>query len=382
MVKMDNKDITYSYLEKRILKFIDKVGSGVYQIMRFCFLIMKRIYRLFKKTYRKSLFFCKTFFHYCCLLMIPSKINTIHFSNELSSASVCIFHMYNNKIEKNTLEYLEIMSSNGVDIILLNPSNLGNQDIKILKQYVKIYVEINNIGRDFAGFKLGHDLFEKSNGKDSIKKLIFCNDSVFIEPKRFNSFIQKIINSNEDFIAPTVTDTNIHACSWFLCFSFNIFNQKFFSDFWKQYKPLNYRDWAIQKGEIALSKVCIKNNFIPFALYPTDKFVKEVDSVDEISAQLIAKKYFYYNLITLKNEYALLNSKKELFDNILLNRIYSFHWHPCNLLLFLKTDFPFIKKDLYRQRLYDVSQISYFFSLDEIKKLEINDFYQQLLSKG
>jgi hypothetical protein len=256
----------------------------------------------------------------------------------------------------------------------MNASKLSYNELEKIKPYIKGYIEIVNKGYDFAGYKFGYELLDKQTQFKGLKKLIFCNDSVFVEPKRLDHYVKEVLSSNNDYISPVQSVQNCyHVCSWFLCFSNEIIKANFFKDYWNSYKPLHHKNYAILKGEIELSQRCIKNGYFPCAKYDTEFFMKSLSEIDYDCMKFLSKNYFYEIKKNQKNilYFERIESNHQITKNTFAS-LYTRHFHEANLLLFLKTDFPFIKKDLCRRRLIDYTQISLFFNDPSIKSLDID----------
>jgi hypothetical protein len=343
--------------------------------------ITKKICGYFSLLYRLLRDYVEVGLAFVEHLIQPAKVEKIHFNQGITSDACCIFHIYASKVPKNTWDYIKVLHQNNIDIILTNTLPVEDETLAELKKYVKIYIQIRNKGQDFAGYKFGFEVFRQHAPTEHVKKLIFCNDSVFVEKERLTHFVAKILNDNSDFSAPVMSDSPIHACSWFLCFSSEVFTASFFQAFWANYIPFSARCWIIQKGEIRLSQTCIKNTYTPQIIYSSNKFIGAFTQKKPMDFYLVSKKVSPHLLKEMTYRKVNVDMDTYQFKEKLLTIIFAYHWHSCNLSLFLNTDFPFIKKDLYSQKVYNVPQISYFFSLDEIKKLNIDDFYFNLLNR-
>ena len=80
-------------------------------------------------------------------------------------------------------------------------------------------MEIENRGMDFAGYKFGHQILTQSVDTLKVQKLIFCNDSVLVEPHKVKLFCKNILASHDDYSsAESAYDYYYHVCSWFFVY--------------------------------------------------------------------------------------------------------------------------------------------------------------------
>lgn len=343
----------FAHFAKAILKFIFYKG---YILVLYCY--RRLIFAWSSLTYS---------FH-------PSKIKKILWQKDLNSETCCLFHMYCKVLPLNTLQYIKTLSENNIDVMMTNSEELDEVSLAELKKHVKIYINITNTGFDFAGFKIAFELFNKSYNPQIVKKLILCNDSVLVEPSRFDQFLKRLLLLKDDYIGVGWGERPFfHACSWFFCVSNQVFQGKFFKKFWEQYKPYHSHEWAVQKGELELSQLLLQHQYCPKLMYD---YSEVINSIKEFDPQDI----FLFHKDAVRRLSQKIHSV-DIYKKILY-KIYSLHWRNGALHLFTKTDFPFIKKDIFYRRVYDEEQLRCFFLQKSIQNLDLKNFHEDLIKKG
>jgi hypothetical protein len=126
-------------------------------------------------------------------------------------------------------------------------------------------IERKNLGRDFGAYKDGVNYVLEHH--PDAGRIVLMNDSVFF----FQRTIDKLINdltAPHDFIGLTETHQyHYHVQSFMLSFGRDALRSKAFNRFWKRYRPISTRRFAIHRGELRLTRVMTKAGFRPHILY-------------------------------------------------------------------------------------------------------------------
>lgn len=127
-------------------------------------------------------------------------------------------------------------------------------------------IERKNIGRDFGGYKDGVN-YVLSQFPDA-ERIVLLNDSLFFFRKSLDKLIADLTGP-QDFIGTTeVQEIHYHVQSFMLSFGPAVIQHPIFKKFWKKYRPISTRYWAIHKGEVRLTRQITKAGFRPHILFP------------------------------------------------------------------------------------------------------------------
>jgi hypothetical protein len=301
-------------------------------------------------------------------------------SNGLNSKKYIIYSIFcSTKIPNNILVFINFFINKNYTIYLINNSKL--QDISNLKNLKIIYVERDNLGRDFGGYQCGYKLISETLAESKkLEEVVFINQSVLILNDRLEKFYKKL-KSNSDSDVLFLSDSferKWHGASWF----FKLNNEAFFSNsiknFFYNYKPLNSRPYAIEKGEIAFSQLVLNEGFSIQVLF-NQNIIKEkmlLESSDFLDYRSL------YNLLPI----GFIHNKLRLVNPSLLSEFFLFaadknSTHNFSLLLLKYFDsFPFLKKDIINRGVFKHNQIDenlYSYSMD----LEDKQYFQDELFK-
>lgn len=156
-----------------------------------------------------------------------------------------------------------LVSSNYSVIAVMNQSkHMDTWLTSFASKPIEILVR-PNIGRDFGAYRTG---FKHAEGKGLLTgadRLLFANDSVLYGPKSID-FVTSMLKVDKHWLGMFVNyQFHTHSQSFFQVFSKEIFSQKNFSKFWKNYYPSELRHIVINNGEVALSSLCIGLGFSP-----------------------------------------------------------------------------------------------------------------------
>lgn len=113
----------------------------------------------------------------------------------------------------------------------------------------------DNTGFDFGGFQdATHFLRERFE----VERLIYLNDSVYLFREGSAEMMRRLSTSTADICAAFENwELSYHVQSFCFSMSRRILDMPATIRFWRDYLPVNSRRWAIQKGEIELSKAMV-----------------------------------------------------------------------------------------------------------------------------
>jgi hypothetical protein len=152
---------------------------------------------------------------------------------------------------------LNALNANGINVIVVANHNLSPEQVSLLKAKCYMVIERDNTGLDIGGYR-DATLYLNNILKVAPKRVIYMNDSVYYFANGLDSIFERLSSSQSDICG---TFENFEHCYHIQSFCFSVsgdlFNNDSFLEFWENYLPVNSRLWAIQQGEIALSKMMV-----------------------------------------------------------------------------------------------------------------------------
>lgn len=150
---------------------------------------------------------------------------------------------------------LKALNANGINVIVVANHKLSQEQIFLLREKSYLIIERDNTGLDIGGYR---DATLYLNSIVRPKRVIYMNDSVYYFASGLNSIFKRLSSTEADICG---TFENYEHCYHIQSFCFSVsghlFSKESFQKFWESYLPVNSRLWAIQQGEIALSKMMV-----------------------------------------------------------------------------------------------------------------------------
>ncbi|HWL03726.1 MAG TPA: rhamnan synthesis F family protein [Xanthobacteraceae bacterium] len=164
-----------------------------------------------------------------------------------------------------TQDALEAIARSGLNLIIVYNGKLSDSQRQTLLPHAHVIMERVNLGRDFGGYKDGISYLLKHF--PDMDRLALMNDSVFF----FKPGLDKLfadLSGPHDFIGLTeVIEHHYHVQSFMLSFGRAVIEHPNFQRYWRRYRPISTRRWAIHKGEVGLTRLVTKSGFKPHILY-------------------------------------------------------------------------------------------------------------------
>jgi hypothetical protein len=114
--------------------------------------------------------------------------------------------------------------------------------------------------RDNTGFDIGgyQDATNFIRDTYSIGRLLYINDSVYFFRNGLTEMLERMADSKADICTVFENwEINYHVQSFCFSLSRKVFDTQNFTNFWRKYLPVNSRLWAINHGEIELSRAIV-----------------------------------------------------------------------------------------------------------------------------
>ncbi len=283
--------------------------------------------------------------------------------NQNKKKRLALFVTYHNLnyIPLSNIEYIKLLINCEFVVVYIHNGKLDQFVIEKLNS-IGCYVIIrDNIGQDFGAWKDSFSILEEHKIVDLLEWILICNDSNFCldgSNMKFVEYFTKNLEDqkNKDFISLNCNfEYNLHYQSFFICFAKAVFNSSEFKHFWAKYKIVNNRYYAIQHGEMKLSKQVLSlykgkvllNNF---ELY--QNILLKVKNEDyHAFLSLIPKNQFLFEKVLKKNKFRYGIRK-------IINALESYNpSHVFALLFVYFYDSPFLKKDIVKFGLYPLIDI-------------------------
>lgn len=169
------------------------------------------------------------------------------------------------KLPAYTRNLFDAIARAGLNLVVVSNAKLTPAFREELLGCSHLLIERDNLGRDFGAYKDGIEIVrERFPG---IERLILMNDSLFYFEKGLDRMLADLC-LDYDLIGTTETfEHHYHIQSFILSFSRALLNNPRFQKYWRRYRPISTRRWAIHRGEVGFTKKMMKAGIRPLILY-------------------------------------------------------------------------------------------------------------------
>lgn len=168
-------------------------------------------------------------------------------------------------VGEEIMHLIKEFDAKGYNILLISNGHLPAKQYESLSRRCFAIMQRNNIGHDFGAYKDG--ILYLHSLKMKVERLVLLNDSIIPTPRGLGAFIDKLAKI-ADFGGATESFQPVyHIQSYCLCFSGRVFFHPAFLDFWRGYRTISDRFYAIKHGELLLSKRLLSAGLKAEALY-------------------------------------------------------------------------------------------------------------------
>jgi len=257
--------------------------------------------------------------------------------------------------------YLEALKRCRFRIIYIHNGLLDFDVRKLLGEYCEKVFCRENVGQDMGAWKDGYLYIHGIKLLDRLDWLLMCNDSNFYVGGAsgdlfVNLFSGELDNGDSDLIALNKNyELWQHFQSFFLCYRKPLFACAKFHSFWVKNRPLDNRYYAINNGEIRLTREVLGTARAKI-LYSSIDLVARLNRLSEEAG-------LFYTFLPQNALYLAPRDDADLSLGMLgLQRILTLldHHNPSHVYALLFSYFlnsPFMKKDIYRQGIFSIPQI-------------------------
>ena len=151
---------------------------------------------------------------------------------------------------------LASLNEAGINVIAIVNHTLSDEQLSQLKQKTHAILLRDNTGFDIGGYRDASLFLAEADKHPS--RVIYMNDSIYYFKNGLTELFNRLANSSSD-ICGTFENWEIHYHIQSFCFSVSgrLFMHNKFQGFWDRYLPVNSRLWAINSGEVGLSRTMI-----------------------------------------------------------------------------------------------------------------------------
>lgn len=168
-------------------------------------------------------------------------------------------------LPKFTRSLVDAVNRRGLNLVVSTNARIEPSLRSELLECCCLLIERADLGRDFGGYKDGMSLIEKRFGLPS--RLILMNDSLFYFGQGVDSLVAAL-DSEDDLIAMCEDAYQYyHLQSFALSFSGKVLRNRLFRAFWRKYRPISTRFWAIHRGERGLTRCVLRAGMKPRVIY-------------------------------------------------------------------------------------------------------------------
>ncbi|MBT9465981.1 rhamnan synthesis F family protein [Hydrogenophaga sp.] len=237
----------------------------------------------------------------------PSALRAFDGSDALHE-KVAIFLVYQpHGVAATVRQTCEHLSYRGYSVLLVSNTPLGNSDRDDLSHAVWRFVERDNFGYDFGGYRDGIQLLQ--HWGIAPEQTLVLNDSIWFPVRPDETLTQQFEASPAGFIGafrfvdPPAHDTE-HAgifLSYMLCFKKSVWLSDAFRDYWRNYICTSNKMLTVKRGERGLSRALFAAGLPSEGVYSRDRLLAAIARQSNAFLRL-ALNYAAYTDASLQDE--------------------------------------------------------------------------------
>lgn len=166
----------------------------------------------------------------------------------------------NNLIQDYIVYYLKELSKIANDIIFVSDSDIDEKQLEKISDIVTHSIVGRHGEYDFGSYKKGYLYLCDTNGLNNTDNLIFANDSCYAPITSFEKMFESMDEKKLDFWGITANKDSywgniLHAQSYFLTFSSDVFLSDTFKNFINSICHQNSKKDVVSKYEVGLTHI-------------------------------------------------------------------------------------------------------------------------------
>ncbi|QND54840.1 hypothetical protein HB779_23395 (plasmid) [Phyllobacterium sp. 628] len=147
------------------------------------------------------------------------------------------------------------MSENGINVVAVVNHSLDEDRLAELKAQSAHVLIRDNTGFDIGGYRDATLFLRRIAAPE---RAIYLNDSVYFFKEGLSELMRRLSDSDSDIVGSFENwEFHYHIQSFCFSVSSHVFNSDKFVQFWLDYLPVNSRLWAINRGEVGLSRAMV-----------------------------------------------------------------------------------------------------------------------------
>jgi len=170
-----------------------------------------------------------------------------------------------------TQTVIDAIGRRGLNLVISTNAKISPKLRADLLEKCCLLIERADLGRDFGGYKDGISIIEKRFGTPD--RLILLNDSLFFFEQGIDTLVASL--DGDDDLIGMCEDLHLyyHIQSFALSFGLRVLTNKTWREYWRRFRPISTRRWAIGKGERNLTRQLMRAGFKPTILYSASALV-------------------------------------------------------------------------------------------------------------
>lgn len=186
----------------------------------------------------------------------PTVLDVIEGERRFEGGTIAIFLVWQpTQTSWYVRNALSALAEIGANVILVVNHPLTPERIAEFRRECDQIILRDNTGLDFGGYK---DAVHHLRDRHDVSRVLFLNDSVYYFERGLLPMLRRLQRSASDVCSGFENkELHYHFGSFCLSVSGDVFRNAEFQRFWREYVPVQSRRWAINKGEIGLSRMLL-----------------------------------------------------------------------------------------------------------------------------
>jgi hypothetical protein len=178
-----------------------------------------------------------------------------------------------------TMNLIAALNRQSFNVAIVSNTTLDDVSRSRLLRQCCLYIERENLGRDFGGYRDGISVVLRRFA--NIKKLILANDSVYYLEEGLDSLVSELDGPGDFIGISEIFEHHYHVASFLLAFGPSVIADPVFRKFWSGYRPISTRMWAILEGEGALTRSLMEAGYRPHVLFKAEHLMPKLQKLGD-----------------------------------------------------------------------------------------------------
>ena len=276
---------------------------------------------------------------------------------EAKSDRFAVFLVYMpSAIPAYTMNFIDALGRAGYNVVIVSNAVLGEGVRADLLLRSCLLIERSNIGRDFGAYKDAITVLYRRY--PNVSRLIIANDSVYYLKKGLDDLVAAL-NGPEDFIGVSeVYEHHYHVASFLMSFSLRVLNDPAFRTFWRNYRPIQTRMWAIIEGEGKLTSCLVNAGYRPHILFKAEHLLSKLQALSMSERTNIVRLFPATMRAALMDVAHRTESDLDSFaDAAVFETLQRNQMHAAGFAFMKFLGLPLFKRDIVYRELYTIAEV-------------------------